>query len=358
MDNISIPVEWEQAADRIKYDTKTCIVLGRIDSGKSSLCKFLVHHWTSSGIRVGYVDSDLGQSTIGLPTTVAIKVFSAPPKVVDYSNFTDLHFVGNTSPEGFLLQTLHAVKLMIDKSHQYGAEVDLVDTTGFVDGPIARVLKLYKIEMLKPQWIIALQAKEEIEHLLKGYEKMGWQVIRLACSKMVVTRSQSERQGYRTQKYKVYFKEAKLAECFINRVIFPSCILGTGQRVFPDKLSKKIFTKAINYLYIEKCGSELLIIADRSDVQIPVYELKKVFEVTSVVFIDKSELRNLLVGLNDENNNTVGLGVIVDLDPIGNKLTLFTPVQDTDKIITVRLGAIKIEEGERESGKIRVTQYL
>ncbi|MGQ3686383.1 MAG: Clp1/GlmU family protein [Candidatus Loosdrechtia sp.] len=359
MDNICIPPEWKQAAEKIKYNTKICIVLGRTDSGKSTLCKFLVHHWTSSGIRVGYVDSDLGQSTIGQPATVAVKIFSNPPKPDEYLHFTSFHFVGNTSPEGFLLQTLHAIKLTVEKSHQYGAEITLVDTTGFVDGPVARILKLYKIEMLKPQWIIALQKKEEIEHLLKGYEKMGREVIRLACSKMVVTRSQVERLDYRNQKYKDYFKEAKPVVCSIHKVAFPFCILGTGQRVFPHELPEKIQGKiAINYPYLEKCGSELLIIADRPDEELPFCELKKIFGVTSVVFIDKSEIKNLLVGLNDDNNNTLGLGVIVDLNPQSNKLTLFTPVLNTDGIGEVHLGAIKIVEGKREGGRLRVLQYL
>ena len=70
MNNIDIPEDWERVADRIKQDTEIGIVIGKIDSGKTTLCKFLIHKWTASGIRVGYVDSDLGQSTLGPPATV------------------------------------------------------------------------------------------------------------------------------------------------------------------------------------------------------------------------------------------------------------------------------------------------
>src|SRR3989338_5039186 len=170
MNTIDIPREWEQVADRIKQDAKTCgvtcIVIGKIDSGKSTFCKYLTHTWTASEIRVGYVDSDVGQSTIGPPTTVGLKIFNTPPHQHGYSNLLALHFVGNTSLEGFLLQILHAVKRMVDKSHQQGSQITLVDTTGFIDGPVARIFKLCKIEMLRSQWIIALQAEDEMEHLL------------------------------------------------------------------------------------------------------------------------------------------------------------------------------------------------
>lgn len=358
MDAIDIQKEWEQTAERIKQDAKVCIVLGKTDSGKSTLCKYLIHTWTASGKRVGYVDSDLGQSTLGPPTTVSLKIFNTPPHQNDPANPLYLRFVGNTAPEGFLLQTLHAVKTMVDKSQQQGSEITLVDTTGYIDGPVARILKLHKIEMLSPQWILALQAKDEMEHLLKGYEKMGWQVIRLICSKQVVARSQAERQRYRSEKYKAYFKSARIVECPIHKVVFPSCILGTGQRIHPLELPKEACIQGMDYLYVEKCGSELLIMADHLDTSVSFYKLKGYFGVTSVVFIERQALKDLLVGLNDKDNNTLGLGTITDLDPFAGKLTLFTPVHDVHKVVTIRQGTLKIERGEKEYGRTRVIQYL
>ncbi|MCF6156108.1 MAG: hypothetical protein E3K36_12880 [Candidatus Brocadia sp.] len=322
MDTIDIRKEWEQTAELIKQDAKVCIVLGKTDSGKSTLCKYLIHTWTASGKRVGYVDSDLGQSTLGPPTTVSLKVFNTTPSQHEFANPLYLHFVGNTAPEGFLLQTLHAVKTMVDKSWQQGSQITLVDTTGFIDGPVARILKLHKIEILSPRWILALQAEDEIDHLLKGYEKMGWQVIRLVCSKQVVTRSQAERQRYRSEKYKTYFKSARMVDCSIHKVVFPSCILGTGQMVHPLELPKETSIHGMGYLYVEKCGSELLVMADRMDTSIPFYKLKGYFNATSIAFIERQALKDLLVGLNDKDNNTVGLGIITDLDPFAGKITL------------------------------------
>lgn len=247
---------------------------------------------------------------------------------------------------------------MVDKSRQQGAQITLVDTTGFIVGPVARVLKLHKIEMLRPQWILALQAKDEMEHLLKGYEKMGWQVIRLVCSKHVVTRSQAERQRYRSEKYKAYFKLAKIADCPIHKVVFPSCILGAGQRIHPTELPREYCIHGMNHLYLEKCGNELLIMADHMDASIPVYKLKDYFGVASVVFIERHALKDVLVGLNDKDNITLGLGTIIDLDPFAGKLTLFTTVHNIHKVATIRLGALKVDRGGYEYGRTRVIQYL
>lgn len=357
MNAIDVPKAWQQSAEKLRQGAKVCIVIGKIDSGKSTLCKYLIQTWTTSLIRVGYVDSDLGQSTIGLPTTVSLKIFDNPPYHGDETNSSHFQFVGNTAPEGFLVQTLHAVKMMADISRQQGSEITLIDTTGFIDGPVARILKLHKIEMLCPQRILALQVRDELEHLLKGYERMGWQVMRLTCSKHVVTRSQAERQRYRSEKYKAYFKQARIAECSISKVVFPSCILGTGERIDPSVLPKEICIPATNRPYLERCGSELLLIADTVGASIPVSLLKDSFDVASVIGIERPELKDLLVGLNDEDNTTMGLATIIDLDPFAGKLTLFTPVQDIHKVATIRVGAIKVEREGKECGRSRVIQY-
>ena len=52
---------------------------------------------------------------------------------------------------------------MVGKSHQQGSQITLVDTTGFIEGHVARIFKLHKIEMLRPQWIVALQAEDEMK---------------------------------------------------------------------------------------------------------------------------------------------------------------------------------------------------
>lgn len=97
---------------------------------------------------------------------------------------------------------------------------------------------------------------------------------------------------------------------------------------------------------------------DHMDVSIPVYKLKGYFGASSVVLIERQQLKDLLVGLNDENNTTLGLGTVTDLDPFAGKITLFTPVSNISKIATIRLGALKIERGEREYGRTQIIQYL
>ena len=109
---------------------------------------------------------------------------------------------------------------------------------------------------------------------------------------------------------------------------------------------------------MEKCGSDLLIVVNRLEESIPFYKLKGYLNVASLAYMERLELKNLLVGLNDMDGNTLGLGTVIDLDLLDDKLTLFTPVQDINKGTTLYLGNIKVEQGEKECGKIRAVRYL
>ncbi len=54
------------------------LILGKIDSGKSSFCTYLVNKLVSGKCRVAVLDGDLGQSDIGPSGTVGYGLTSKP----------------------------------------------------------------------------------------------------------------------------------------------------------------------------------------------------------------------------------------------------------------------------------------
>jgi len=64
--------EWEAAAGRFLELGGAVMVLGAPDTGKSTLCRYLVYRAFAAGHPAALVDLDLGQSHLGPPTTLAL----------------------------------------------------------------------------------------------------------------------------------------------------------------------------------------------------------------------------------------------------------------------------------------------
>ena len=60
---------------------------------------------------------------------------------------------------------------MVDKAHSSGADVIIMDTTGFILGEAGKELKRKKIDLISPRFILALQKSNEIEHVLDLYKE-------------------------------------------------------------------------------------------------------------------------------------------------------------------------------------------
>ncbi|MBM3212096.1 polyhydroxyalkanoate depolymerase, partial [Candidatus Poribacteria bacterium] len=152
------------------------------------------------------MDSDVGQSWIGPPTTIGMKIVTQD---FESSLFPDaFYFVGNISPNRCLLQTVIGTKLMVDRAISFGAELVIIDTTGLVDGSIGRALKTGKIELVRPDHIVCFQRGNELETLIKSFETIShYHIYRLNPSKEVTKKSQEWRKEYRQKQFEQYFSD-------------------------------------------------------------------------------------------------------------------------------------------------------
>ena len=144
--------------------------LGASDTGKTTCLRVAAAHLARAGLLpLAIVDADIGQSTIGPPTTVGLTLVTKenePALLFGRLVCHAMRFVGALSPVGHLLQTIVATKRLVDKALRRGARAVLVDTTGLVGQNVGFQLKLNKIELLEPRHIVALQRETELEAVL------------------------------------------------------------------------------------------------------------------------------------------------------------------------------------------------
>ena len=151
----------------------TSVVLGGLDSGKTSFCRMCAAVAVRLGRTVAYVDSDVGQSTVGPPATIGLKFISSTEDLEpDPLGRADaIYFVGSTSPKGHMLPMVIGAMKLVEQARAAGADLILVDTTGFIHGTQGQVLKLAKVEALRPEAVTGFQRGGELEPILGGIRR-------------------------------------------------------------------------------------------------------------------------------------------------------------------------------------------
>ncbi len=288
--DIHLPREWDEAARQICRDRPHLVlVIGETDTGKSTFIRHLLRVLLNSGISCSLVDADIGQKDLGPPATVTLGEFRylyelrlAVPRA--------MYFVGSTSPRGHLLPLLVGTKLMAEKAE---GQVVVVNTTGFVRNA-GFALKGFKIELLSPELIVALQREAELEPLLEAYSHM--QCARLPVSEMAEPKSFDERRALRREAFRRYFASSRMRRLKVEELRF------------------------------QRAGSEM---GDEG-----MRDLMK---------------PHLLVGLADPEGETLGLGIIKGFN--AGEVRMLTPVRG--KVAVLQFSRMLLREDGKELGFVR-----
>ncbi len=290
---IIAPNEWHALLDTLEKEKGISILLGATDTGKSTLAKFLIFNLCKRELKVALVDADIGQSFLGPPATIGFSIFKSDPTWELILSPPEIFFVGSTTPEGCFPIHLKGTKRMADKAFSSGADVIIVDTTGFILGEAGKELKRRKIDLLSPKFLIALQKSNEIEHVLDPYkENMLYKIHRLPLSEQVRPKSMEERKINRTNKFQDYFRHAVIQELVIENVKIEGEVLDPNGDILPLDWALKI--------------------------------------------------NSLLIGLKDSNDETLALGVIRNYIKERKVLRVFTPLSEIQGVKMIQLSSLKV----------------
>jgi polynucleotide 5'-hydroxyl-kinase GRC3/NOL9 len=290
---ITAPKEWYALLDILEKEKGVAIILGATDTGKSTLAKFLIFNLCEQGLKVALVDADIGQSFLGPPTTIGLSLFKSDPDWKLLLSPPEIFFVGSITPEGFFPIHLKGVKRMVDKAASMAADVILVDTTGFVLGDTGRELKRRKIDLISPRFILVLQRSHELEPILEYYrESPLLRIFRLPLSEQVKPRPMEERQIYRRNKFRDYFKNSGIQELAIEELDIEGEVRDANGDILPLDWALRI--------------------------------------------------NGLLIGLKDSSNETLALGVIRNYLAEKKVLRVLAPLTDIQKVKTIQLSSLKV----------------
>lgn len=199
-----VPNQWNEI--NTEQLTGTIIVIGPPDSGKSTMVHWLFKRLCQVHPCVGWLDGDIGQTTLGVPTTINLALFERSKDQLPHLVATI--FVGSTSPRSHMSFLLDGLQRLQKLALAANITALVVDTTGMIDEHASGdVLKKKKIELLQPSTIIALQREQELEHIvtpLKTDQRFNIYVFN--ASEVIVRRSPEKRTRRRRIRFHRYFQ--------------------------------------------------------------------------------------------------------------------------------------------------------
>lgn len=205
--------QWEELIEDLIKHKGAALLLGATDSGKSTLARFLIKRLLSENIKVSLIDSDIGQSSLGLPGTISMKTFRDLKDFEDF-RFEKMFFIGSCNPASKIHLMIETTKRMVNICRKSSSEIILIDTTGLISGGLGKALKIGKIRAVNPEHIIAVQRDYELNHILDLIE--GIRIHRIKASRSAKVRSREYRIRYRKKRLDAYFNKTKISEFLIT----------------------------------------------------------------------------------------------------------------------------------------------
>jgi polynucleotide 5'-hydroxyl-kinase GRC3/NOL9 len=352
VNTLHIPQEWRVALEEIISGGGPVIVVGATGSGKTTFCIFLAAQFCRRGRRVAWIDADPGQPFLGPPAAFSLGLYADPAELLKHRKPLAMGFIGNTSPAGHLLESIASLQKLYNRAITLEPDLVVINSCGLVNGGAARELAFQEIDMIAPRYVAAIQKAGEVEHLMAPHaHRAGLLLLRLPSSPDARVPTSEARKAAREQRFKEHFRGADYQDIALADVGIHGPGLGTGERLgFRDiNLLSKILQSIV--VHAELSADRLFVIVDGAYAENELFPAKERYAVREITVIRRTELDYLLVGLNDERNYCLDIGVVRDLDVRELSLRVVTPLRDIAAVRNIAFGSLRVNPAGSELGR-------
>jgi polynucleotide 5'-hydroxyl-kinase GRC3/NOL9 len=334
---------WKAALEDLQQ-ARAILLLGGTDTGKTTFLTWLTNTLLASERRIAIVDADVGQSSLGPPTTIGLGVVAQPLQNLQELSPTALYFVGSTSPRGHLLPMVVGTKRMVERAQRIKVDQVIIDTCGFISADGGQALKHYQIDLVNPDVVVCLQRAQECEPILLALRyRRRPRILRLQASSAIRRRSMEERRLHRERALRKYLAKSKTVTLSWDDLNLVEAPIGGGMEfeIGGDMPHRHLRTPEM--LWAEQRAGELHVVL-RSRLSPDVLaELERGVGMRIRTWLAE-ELHGTLLGLLDEAGEAVGIGVLQQIHLAHHRIEVLT-AEGIEGIRGVQWSRTRMEPG-------------
>jgi len=344
----AIPQSWRRTVTGILSEKKraTVLILGGVDSGKSSFSIYLINSALKANLRVAFIDCDLGQTDLGPPGTISLCFIKNP--VTDLFKIfpDDSVFIGVTSPSGVINDVLNAAAKLKGEALTRDVDLLVINTDGWIDGDDAISYKVRLVETVNPECIVAIQSSDVLNPLLSKLNEK--RIITIDQPGNIKRRDRDTRRLLREFSYKKHLRGSKIR-------VFPfSWIYIEGYLRLNSKGGDQLRERMREILKTEilGCGEthKSIVVVLRKDAGLDEKAVKRAEAETGkrIILLREGDERGLLTSLESSSGKMLGIGTIHCIDYNNMAIKICTPVNEA--VSKIKVGRIKLDSEGNEEG--------
>ncbi len=338
-----------EADDLLRRDCHTVIVLGPVDSGKSSFTALMANRALLYGYTVGVVDADVGQADVGPPACV-----SATP----VSNFIlwlrelrpkYMRFVGSITPQKAEERIVAGVvDLTLRLRYNDGVKVIVVDTDGWIQGINSIEYKAEMARYINSDAVIVVGDEKLYGMVKRVFAGLKCGVRFIPTPAVKKERDRGDRRQLRREAYRRFLHPLIEREIDLSRLsILGSCFF-SGDPLGPSDAVKIAEVLGVPVLAASETYDTVYVVTQGQPRQQNIMSLAEKFG-KQIYILDINLARNALVSIVGPDGEEKALGILKGIDFAKKTARVATPY--TGEVRGIILGHIRLSEDFEEVGK-------
>ena len=231
--------------------------------------------------------------------------------------------MGSTSPSGAISKVIEGLLYLKTIVIDGGVDFLVINTDGWIEGEEVSSYKVRLAEEVVSSVVVGMQKENELTPILDALD--GVKVITIDSPQLIQPRNRAKRKLLRELSYKKYLKGAKIQSFSLSWINVEDSVLGSGGPLYRKRLETLINLLGKRPVYSEEAIDVLLVVLRKNEFikDKPIIAVEEYFEKT-VKVIREGDEEGLLVGLKDEKDHFLGIGILTEVDYKRKTLKIYT----------------------------------